>query len=781
MIRTCTFLLTPFEQEVEVMEQDIRLAYSALTHQIRVSFGALAIHESKPSAKDFVRRAKAKLEDEMAKGLIENYVLYDEQLEAFWDHLQTLDPDELQRTASFVLAQGFRSLREARLVLDPSSKVWRLTLPSDAELVQKAGWYRIQAWVMHKTNTQPHRDPVLKSRIIEAFFRATKGDPVQDFPLRASPIEITGTGSRVLNDKEAQRVLLLLYEGRMLRDAEELNGFIQKISAHLSRLQEKSSQYISIKKELQEFLKDLIGGPESFGFGLPLFIPIAYIGNAESAQLSAKGSAEINGAKEKPKDPTAKKKKGRSADQLLEFEVIDDAMEARISWANDAKLMAGNYDSDKAWLEKALADAGIKHGYQNFIETILNRLMLKESIRGQVVAMGTPAQIGEKPYLFPSYLHRKIEGDEDQVDIRSSQNKLIVDVGDVICELHYHDGSSGMDVYGKAKLASQGPVLDRIEVGPGVERRDDGKFYALIRGIPKLDRHFYVACREIYTHDGDINLKSGDLHFDGDIEVRGSVDNGARVYAKGHLLVRGSIGQARVRCGGDLDVLGGIITSQDCFVIAGGKVSAQFIENSRVIAGQDVVVLKSIVNSHVKSGGQIEVRSTRAGIIGGGSLIAQGGMKTFKLGFHDGEKTFLRIGSDWQTEFRIDILQRRVQRLRKFQQARQLEIEELKRRNVKGDKASSLEKRMTRARKLGDKIERAMEALKTKIRWDDRAVLVVQGELVNNLEITVNGRSVSVPNGSKEVMISGVRFKDQFVNSLIYLEQFRKARERQAS
>lgn len=761
------------------MEQDIRLTYSALMNQIRVSFTLEEALEEKRPSKDLLRRAKAKLEDEQAKGHIDAFALYEDGFFAFWDHLRSLEEADKTRTAVYVLAQGYRIPRDSNLRFDAALKQWLLTLPPQAEALQKLGWFRVSAWILHKLSLQPQEDPLLRSRILEAYFRALHGEKVRDFSLRASPIEASGTGNRVVHDKEAQRMLLYINDGQTLREAKDAKDLGTKVLTHLERLQEKSAQYVGFKKELQEVLKDIQGAPESFGFGLPLIIPIAF--RPEPSKKAAEGSAEAKEAPKKPEAPAPAKSK-RSPDQLISFEILDNGMEARINWANEAKLKSGQYDSSPVWIEKALAEAGIVYGYQTFVDDVLNRITLGQAIKGQIIAQGKPPQMGDHPYLYPSYLYSEVVTDEASYDIRSSQNRLVVEVGELVCEMRYRDGIQGCDIFGKPRDSIDWSWLERIQIGPGIERRPDGRFYSQIRGIPKLDKQFYVACREVYVHDGDVNLKSGDIFFDGDVEVRGSVDTGARVYAKGHLIVRGSISNARIRCGGNLQVLSGIITTQEGIVIAGGNVSAQFIENSRIVASQDVSAVKSILNSDVKAGGMIFVRTAGSGIIGGGNLVAGGGLRTQKLGFSDGTKTLIRIGSDWQSEFRLDIMRRRIDRLRKFQQVRSAEIDELKRKSGQGEKAAAAEKRMTKARKLGDRLERAHEALKTKMKWDDEALLIVQGEMFGNVDVTINGRSIPIPASSKEVMVSGIRYRDQFVNSLIYLDQYRKMKAaRQAS
>jgi uncharacterized protein (DUF342 family) len=308
-----------------------------------------------------------------------------------------------------------------------------------------------------------------------------------------------------------------------------------------------------------------------------------------------------------------------------------------------------------------------------------------------------------------------------------------------------------------------------------VERREDGRFYALLRGMPKIERHT-VSCLNVYVHRGDVNLKTGDINFDGTVEVKGSVDNGARIYAKGDVIVRGGIGRARIRCRGDLSVGKGIVTSREGMVHAGGDVNALFIENSRVLVEGVLEVEQSILNSDCKVAGEIVLKSASKGLLGGGVVVSETGIRTQDLGFADGEKTQCRVGSDWRLEHRITILRGREAKLKRFVQDRQYEFDDLTKKKATGDRIQSIEKRLVKGKKLLDKIEKLAEATQKKIRWNDLAILVVRGVVDPNVEIAIGGRVVGVPKSLREVMFTAVRYRDAYVNSLIYLEQYKKSR-----
>ena len=74
----------------------------------------------------------------------------------------------------------------------------------------------------------------------------------------------------------------------------------------------------------------------------------------------------------------------------------------------------------------------------------------------------------------------------------------------------------------------------------------------------------------------EVNLATGNISFDGTVEVEGEVLPGMKVHATGEIVIGGVVDGAFLEAGGDIHVGGGIIAKSQ--VKAGGAVSARFIE-----------------------------------------------------------------------------------------------------------------------------------------------------------------------------------------------------------
>ncbi|HYX31842.1 MAG TPA: FapA family protein [Oligoflexus sp.] len=756
------------------MDQEIRLVYAAASNQVRVNFSAELVRDDRKPPKDLYKRAKAKLEDEQAKGNIETFVIYENAFNQYWTHLREQE-DLTDKNTAFCIAQGFRNYKDIQLK-QGSNREWTLTVLASPEMVGKIGWPRFHAFVQKQMALEPYTSPVLQARILEAYWRAVRGEKIQNRALAALALDDEMPPLKFSHDKTSGTLMLWVNSIEMLQAAGH-KKILTQIQAFLEKNKAAMPDYAGLNRECAEFLKELIAMPESFGYGLPLGLPVAVKNAAMSAGKKDASSAAAGKDVFKNTRAAATKpeKSAPSSDRLIEIEIAADHLEAHIIWANDTKLQSGPYDQDKKWLEAALQEVGICYGYEIYLDKILSLITLGQSIKNQVIARGLAARAGDQTYLHPLYLEKTVEETDNVIDLRSAQNKRVVETGDPIAEIRFRDGKTGTDVFGQALHATVKETSYTLSAGPGVEKRADGRFYALLRGMPKIERHL-VSCLNVYVHRGDVNLKTGDINFDGTVEVKGNIDNGARVYAKGDLIVRGGIGRARIRCGGDLSVSKGIVTSKEGMVHAGGDVQALFVENSRILVEGVLEVDQSILNSDCKVAGEIVIKNVAKGLIGGGIVVSETGIRTQDLGFADGEKTLCRVGSDWRLEHRITILRGREAKLKRFVGERQYEFDDLAKKKATGDRIQKVEKRLTKGKKLLDKIEKLAELTRSKIRWNDMAILVVRGVMDPNVEITIGGRVVGVPKSLREVMFTAVRYRDQYVNSLIYLEQYKKTR-----
>jgi len=160
----------------------------------------------------------------------------------------------------------------------------------------------------------------------------------------------------------------------------------------------------------------------------------------------------------------------------------------------------------------------------------------------------------------------------------------------------------------------------------------------------------------IYTVQGDVNLRTGNIIFLGTVIITGNVEDGFSVKAAGNIEVYGTVGKAELDAEGDIIVHQGIAGKSTGFVRSGRSLWARFIENAQVEAGSLVVVSDGIINSQVDANKRIICEGKRAHIVGG-QLRAAEEINAKILGSPvSGTETLLEVGFDPKSKERFNLV-----------------------------------------------------------------------------------------------------------------------------
>jgi uncharacterized protein (DUF342 family) len=160
----------------------------------------------------------------------------------------------------------------------------------------------------------------------------------------------------------------------------------------------------------------------------------------------------------------------------------------------------------------------------------------------------------------------------------------------------------------------------------------------------------------VYTVDGHVNLKTGNIIFLGTVIIKGNVEDGFSVKASGNIEVMGTVEKAELDAEGDVMVHQGITGKNGGKVKAGGSVLARFIENSVIEAGNMVIVSDGIINSQVDAYKRIICQGKRAHIVGG-RLRASEEINAKTLGSPtSGTSTICEVGIDPKSKMQLEAL-----------------------------------------------------------------------------------------------------------------------------
>lgn len=185
---------------------------------------------------------------------------------------------------------------------------------------------------------------------------------------------------------------------------------------------------------------------------------------------------------------------------------------------------------------------------------------------GVVLARGMPPVHGEDARLEfqtgpgAACVLRQGEG---RIDCSDRWPHCTVETGDPVVRVHPPTpGMPGVDVFGDLVPQRHGAPLELLP-GPGMQRLEEvGGAVLFIATAPGLvdvaDGAVTVSPLKII--DGDVDLSTGDVTVSvGSVVVRGTVRSGVTLTVERHVLVEEAVENARVRCGGDLMVRGGIV------------------------------------------------------------------------------------------------------------------------------------------------------------------------------------------------------------------------------
>lgn len=152
--------------------------------------------------------------------------------------------------------------------------------------------------------------------------------------------------------------------------------------------------------------------------------------------------------------------------------------------------------------------------------------------------------------------------DEGKVDYRETASMQLVQRGQLVATvLPPIPGQSGVDVFGCEIPAEDGqPAI--CHLGENVTQTGS-HIFANCPGnlvIERKEHAIFIDIADSLEVD-EVNLASGNIHFDGDVIVKGNVSHGCQLDVTGALKIGGEISKAEIRAGKTIQVLGHVSSS----------------------------------------------------------------------------------------------------------------------------------------------------------------------------------------------------------------------------
>lgn len=345
-------------------------------------------------------------------------------------------------------------------------------------------------------------------------------------------------------------------------------------------------------------------------------------------------------------------------DAAIAIEVADDAMTAMVSLSP----AQGGKAADINDIIRALSDAGVSLG--------LDMAALAEACQAgvadkQIIARGTPATEGTDTgfvELVPQTVDRAPRlNEEGLIDYREHGGLVVVEPGaPLMRRIPPVPGEEGHTVLGHTiapKPVRDEPFSESLK-GSSVSSEDPNLLVAATAGLPVR-----VPCGvqvEPVLRVREVNLGTGNIHFDGTVQIDGDVIHEMKVQATGDILVGGTVEGASLQAGGNIAVKGGAISGAT--LQAGGTVSARFAQGSILSAGTLIALDDAALECNLQSSNQILIglKNPQRGHLVGGGTTTRLLLKVPVLGSDKAGTTLVTVGADPELESRYLALMQRI-------------------------------------------------------------------------------------------------------------------------
>ncbi|MDR1655066.1 MAG: FapA family protein [Treponema sp.] len=326
-----------------------------------------------------------------------------------------------------------------------------------------------------------------------------------------------------------------------------------------------------------------------------------------------------------------------------------------------------------------------------------------------------------------AYIQYNFETDQTKVRLREGSNgridfkelniiQNVVENQPLAKKIPAEMGKVGRTVTGKVIPAKNGKECG-LPLGKNVHQGDDGSTIIADINGQVVVVNGKINVEPVYTVNGDVNLKTGNIIFLGTVVINGNVEDGFSVKAAGNIEVNGTVEKAELDAEGDILVHQGITAKSGGLIRAGKSIWARFIENAIVESGNMVVASDGIINSQVDAFKCIICHGKRAHIVGG-RLRASEEINAKILGSPtSGTETICEVGFDPKSKQELDEYKGNKEKAEKEVEDIQRNIQTLinikkQRKSLPEDKEAYLNELMDRRQILIGDIKKAAEGIR---------------------------------------------------------------------
>lgn len=409
-------------------------------------------------------------------------------------------------------------------------------------------------------------------------------------------------------------------------------------------------------------------------------------------------------------------------------------------------------------IRQSLKEKGIVNGLIPAAE--IEALLKQGHATDYVIAQGLPAIPGidaQFHSLLPEMQERRPQINEQGIaDFRNLGNLVLVKKGEPLMRRTIAtEGKKGKNILGQVitpKPSRNTPFSSEMK-GAMFDPEDSDLLVSAIMGQPLLIPNGVIVSPTITVPQ--VNISTGNLSFDGTINILGDVMEGMKVYALNDIFVGGTVEAAEIEAGGNICIKGGVIGHTDPGsssanqmggkISCKGSVSARFAKYVSIEAGTSIVIEEYAMNSQLTATNQILVGKSggKKGLIIGGTARAMMLIQAASIGSDAGIKTYIQAGLNPHTLEQLNIIESEIEANEKNQDDIKKIIAFVES-NPEKDKNGLLDKARRTLEKLITEIDRYQtdrENLLSEMSFGEYAKIVAEQTLYSGVEIRLGDQT----------------------------------------
>jgi len=311
-------------------------------------------------------------------------------------------------------------------------------------------------------------------------------------------------------------------------------------------------------------------------------------------------------------------------------------------------------------IDQTLKESGIVSG---ILEYEIESSLAAGSASERVIAQGkapVPGVDTQFQSLVTEIKERHPHLDEHGIaDYRDLGAIVTVNPGDPLMRrIPATPGENGQDIMGLVLNPMPGkdiPFASALH-GAELDTEDRNMLRAAITGQPILVAQGVIV--ESTLTLPQVDLSTGNINFDGSVNVKGDVKDGMKIHATGDVFVGGTVEAAEIQAVGNIVIARGVIGHGNYSIATdisqkysaklqcAGSLNVRFIENAFVMAGTDICIEEFSMHSELTADNQIIVGKAGAkkGHLIGGRARATLLIKAAVFGSEAGITTQLQVG-----------------------------------------------------------------------------------------------------------------------------------------